>query len=249
MINYPRELNSLPQLCLDTCTQSYWCWFQEVIVLEAPVNVISLTLQMFLLICQIYLISATSELEGYSRERRNCRTSTPPQSFLMTQKVSLSSRRMFSSSSHHPPLLEQSLFSHPSVVPWLPSCVITHNRYTAVRSGCIRKLKIDMEETQTHHELKWTCGNQWQQRQPISRKFSGYVASEFASFPPSTLPRSACGEKDFSVGELCHSGVPLSNQKGKFNRVLVLKILPTSHLPSFVTVLQHESFLSFSFTL
>lgn len=45
--------------------------------LENPVNVISLILQMFLLICQTYLTSTISEPGGYSQERRNFQTSAP----------------------------------------------------------------------------------------------------------------------------------------------------------------------------
>lgn len=110
--------------------------------MEKPVNVIFLILQMFLLICQTYLISTISEPGAYSQERRNFRTSAPPLSFLMTQKVS-SSRRMFSPSA--PTLLcWDGHISPTTLVPWLPSSVVTHHRHTEVRPGCNRKLKIDM---------------------------------------------------------------------------------------------------------
>lgn len=49
-------------------------------------------LQMFLLICQIYLISAIFEPGGYNQERRNSQISVPRYSFLMTQKVPFSAK-------------------------------------------------------------------------------------------------------------------------------------------------------------
>ena len=75
--------------------------------------------------------------------------------------------------------------------------------------------------------------------QQVSRKVLGYLASGFASLLPSLISlwgRGVCFQWALSLGELCPSWSIFGEPKREIEQcVLVLKILPTSHLPSFIT--------------
>ena len=75
--------------------------------------------------------------------------------------------------------------------------------------------------------------------QQISRKVLGSLASGFASLLPSLISlwgRGVCFQWALSLGELCPSWSIFGEPKREIEQcVLVLKILPTSHLPSFIT--------------
>ena len=75
--------------------------------------------------------------------------------------------------------------------------------------------------------------------QQVSRKFLGYLASGFVSLLSSLLSlwgRGVCVQWDLSLGELCPSWSIFGEPKREIEQcVLVLEVLPTSHLPSFIT--------------
>lgn len=78
--------------------------------------------------------------------------------------------------------------------------------------------------------------------QQISRKFLGYVASDFASLPASLFPlmglwgrEGVCFQWALRLGELYPWSTFREPKREIQPCVLVLKILPMSHLPIFVT--------------